>query len=157
MSSRYQNEYMHMGVSKNKGTPKWMVKIMENPYIWKHPYMFPGTPPVNAHVFFSWLTCHQTKLQDWTNQVEGPRSGEKSVQMGKVSVKFGRMMQQKHQTYVLRVLYGFFILRCRVLEYVSKVDWQHLLPPLVKGWHESVVPPSLSVATYTSTEVKTDL
>ena len=21
----------HMGVSKNKGTPKWMVKIMENP------------------------------------------------------------------------------------------------------------------------------
>ena len=22
---------IHMGVSKNKGTPKWMVKIMENP------------------------------------------------------------------------------------------------------------------------------
>ena len=21
----------HMGVSKNRGTPKWMVKIMENP------------------------------------------------------------------------------------------------------------------------------
>ena len=41
---------MHMGVSKNKGTPKWMVKIMENPikigwfggghpYSWKHPYI----------------------------------------------------------------------------------------------------------------------
>ena len=36
-----------MGVSKNRGTPKWMVKIMENlyqkwmiwgyPYFWKHP------------------------------------------------------------------------------------------------------------------------
>ena len=23
--------YIYMGVSKNKGTPKWMVKIMENP------------------------------------------------------------------------------------------------------------------------------
>ena len=23
--------FMYMGVSKNKGTPKWMVKIMENP------------------------------------------------------------------------------------------------------------------------------
>ena len=23
--------YIHMGVSKNTGTPKWMVKIMENP------------------------------------------------------------------------------------------------------------------------------
>ena len=23
---------VHMGVSKNRGTPKWMVKIMENPY-----------------------------------------------------------------------------------------------------------------------------
>ena len=40
-----------MGVSKNNGTPKWMVKIMENPikqmddlggknpYFWKHPYL----------------------------------------------------------------------------------------------------------------------
>ena len=38
----------HMGVSKNRGTPKWMVKIMEHPikmddlgethYFWKHPY-----------------------------------------------------------------------------------------------------------------------
>ena len=39
-----------MGVSKNRGTPKWMVKIMENPikiddlgggshYFWKHPYL----------------------------------------------------------------------------------------------------------------------
>ena len=25
------DNYIHMGVSKNKGTPKWMVKIMENP------------------------------------------------------------------------------------------------------------------------------
>ena len=23
--------YSHMGVSKNRGTPKWMVKIVENP------------------------------------------------------------------------------------------------------------------------------
>ena len=40
-----------MAVSKTRGTPKWMVKIMENPikmddlggkkpYFWKHPYMF---------------------------------------------------------------------------------------------------------------------
>ncbi len=38
-----------MGVSKNRGTPKWMVKIMKNPikmddlgaphYFWKHPYI----------------------------------------------------------------------------------------------------------------------
>ena len=37
-----------MGVSNNKGTPKWMVNIMENPiengwfggtiFFWKHPY-----------------------------------------------------------------------------------------------------------------------
>ena len=38
----------HMGVSKNRGTPKWMVKIIEKPikvddlgvaypYFWKHP------------------------------------------------------------------------------------------------------------------------
>ena len=37
-----------MDVYKNRGTPKWMVKIMENsiemddlgvfPYFWKHPY-----------------------------------------------------------------------------------------------------------------------
>ena len=25
-----------MGVSKNKGTPKWMVRIMENPFSFKH-------------------------------------------------------------------------------------------------------------------------
>ena len=25
------NQYFQMGVSKNRGTPKWMVKIMENP------------------------------------------------------------------------------------------------------------------------------
>ena len=27
----YINPYIYMGVSKNWGTPKWMVKIMENP------------------------------------------------------------------------------------------------------------------------------
>ena len=41
---------IYMDVSKNRGTPKWMVKIMENPinkwmiwgypYFWKHPYMY---------------------------------------------------------------------------------------------------------------------
>ena len=40
--------WYHMDVSKNSGTPKWMVKIMKNPikipwiwgyhYFWKHPY-----------------------------------------------------------------------------------------------------------------------
>ena len=25
--------YIDMGVSKNRGTPKWMVKIMENPIV----------------------------------------------------------------------------------------------------------------------------
>ena len=39
---------VNMGVSKNRGTPKWMVYFMENPmnkwmiwgyhYFWKHPY-----------------------------------------------------------------------------------------------------------------------
>ena len=44
--------FSHMDVSKNSGTPKWMVKIMENLikmddlggknlYFWKHPYHFP--------------------------------------------------------------------------------------------------------------------
>ena len=48
-----------MGVSKNRGTPKWMVKIMENPikmgwfggkthYFWKHPY--DGRNPANSPV-----------------------------------------------------------------------------------------------------------
>ncbi len=47
--SRSQNCQVDMGVSKNKATPKWMVKIMENPMnkwmiweetplFWKHPY-----------------------------------------------------------------------------------------------------------------------
>ena len=44
---------VYMGVSKNNGTPKWMVKIMEipmnkwmiwggftTPYFWKHPYIY---------------------------------------------------------------------------------------------------------------------
>ena len=31
------NQYiMYMGVSKNRGTPKWMVKIMENPIQMDH-------------------------------------------------------------------------------------------------------------------------
>ena len=55
MSSNLPNGYQHhisqtlVGVSKNRGTPKWMVKLMENPinpwmiwgdfthYFWKHP------------------------------------------------------------------------------------------------------------------------
>ena len=50
--SSFKNWYIHMGVSKNRGTPKWMVKIMENPikmddlgvpwgyhYFRKHPYV----------------------------------------------------------------------------------------------------------------------
>ena len=44
------SQLSHLGVSKNTGTPKWMVKIMENPikmddlgvfpYFWKHPFGF---------------------------------------------------------------------------------------------------------------------
>ena len=30
-SKSYIYIYIYMGVSKNRGTPKWMVKIMENP------------------------------------------------------------------------------------------------------------------------------
>ena len=52
------NLLLDMDVSTNNGTPKWMVKIMENPikmddlgvlypYFWKHPY------GVSARVFFS--------------------------------------------------------------------------------------------------------
>ena len=41
-------QYVYMGVSKNRGTPKWMVyngktllkfMIRRYPYSWKHPYM----------------------------------------------------------------------------------------------------------------------
>ena len=38
----YGRKVRYMGVSKNSGTPKWMVKIMENPMnkwmIWGYPY-----------------------------------------------------------------------------------------------------------------------
>ena len=43
----YLNNFNDMGVSKNTGTPKWMMKIMEPPIqihdlgvplFWKHPY-----------------------------------------------------------------------------------------------------------------------
>ena len=52
-----------MGASKNRGTPKWMVKIMENPIriddlgvslFWKHPYQ-----PICrdcAMIFFNYCT-----------------------------------------------------------------------------------------------------
>ena len=46
----WYGHYICMGVSKNRATPKWMVKIMENPmnkwmiwgyhYFWKHPYVY---------------------------------------------------------------------------------------------------------------------
>ena len=29
-----------MGVSKSRGTPKWMVKITENPYFWVDTHIF---------------------------------------------------------------------------------------------------------------------
>ena len=35
---------LHMGVSKNRGTPKWMVKIMENPI--KHGTIWGVKPPL---------------------------------------------------------------------------------------------------------------
>jgi len=31
MFGKNRRKYVGMGVSKNRGTPKWMVKIMENP------------------------------------------------------------------------------------------------------------------------------
>ena len=48
-NTTYSFQWNILGVSENKGTPKWMVKIMENPikmgwfggkthYFWKHPY-----------------------------------------------------------------------------------------------------------------------
>ncbi len=60
---------VYMDVSKNNGTPKWMVKIMENPikihdlgvfpYSWKHPYL-PGN---SANVtFLGWWNRYVTLL-----------------------------------------------------------------------------------------------
>ena len=48
--------YIYMGVSKNNGTPKWMVKTMENPI---NPWMIWGENPLfseNTHIFF-FLQC----------------------------------------------------------------------------------------------------
>ena len=50
ISMAFKGQAIDMGVSKNRGTPKWMVKIMENPikmdpfggethYFRKHPYV----------------------------------------------------------------------------------------------------------------------
>ena len=63
-----------MGVSKNSGTPKWMVKIMENPIkmddlvgfppiFRKHPYTLPETNiaskshPLEDEAFFRGVCC----------------------------------------------------------------------------------------------------
>ena len=51
MKLLHVNLWLHLGVSKNRGTPKWLIFIMENPfkmddlggplgypYFWKHPF-----------------------------------------------------------------------------------------------------------------------
>ena len=45
--------YCHLGISKNTGTPKWMVKIMDNPIkmddfggVLHHPYFRVQHPPL---------------------------------------------------------------------------------------------------------------
>ena len=48
-----------MGVSKNRGTPKWMVKKMENPM---NKWMIWGENPIilgNTHIFFVFLDAFQ--------------------------------------------------------------------------------------------------
>ena len=50
--SKRQN---HMGVSKNRGTPKWMVKIMENPIKMDD---LGGFPPIFGHTHISWTFAH---------------------------------------------------------------------------------------------------
>ena len=48
--------FNYMGVSKNCGTPKWMVKIMENPVrngmIWGENPLFLETPHICVFLFF---------------------------------------------------------------------------------------------------------
>ena len=55
---------IQMGASKNSGTPKWMVKIMENPiniddlevkppYFWKHPNTTIPHPTPSPPIFWS--------------------------------------------------------------------------------------------------------
>ena len=53
VTSASMYSYSQMGVSKNRGTPKWMVKIMENPI---NPWMIWGENPTifgNIQMFFS--------------------------------------------------------------------------------------------------------
>ena len=67
-------ESHHLGVSKNRGTPKWMVKIMENPiktddlgypYFWKHPFHYSKTVNFPRNVLQNWMKL-LTPWASWT-------------------------------------------------------------------------------------------
>ena len=63
----------YMGVSKNRGTPKWMVKIMENPIkmddLGGKPTIF-GNIPLDCTIYIQLLYysdqyCNHIDVQDW--------------------------------------------------------------------------------------------
>jgi len=77
-----------VGVSKNRDTPKWMVKIMETPYLqmdhlggkppcfWKHPGCFTNkctTPGGAIGLVFasSWMALHQQCIEG--GGMDGPK------------------------------------------------------------------------------------
>ena len=62
-----RNDGPTMGVSKNRGTPKWMVKIMENhikmddlgvPLFLETPIYFRLTVRDHVHIFFCSVVCN---------------------------------------------------------------------------------------------------
>ena len=138
--------FTNMGVSKNKGTPKWMVKIMENPmnkwmiwgypYFWKHPYWFSSL--INV--------CFQDGLpQEKTPQKVAPaiqvldnKNGEKSFSC----VFFFWFIRQLathlvHQSHRIRFKDSkkiHFILCVCVLWMLHSILLKPPNPPVLTGW-----------------------
>ena len=53
----------HVGVSKNSGTPKWMVKIMENPIQMDDLWVFPGNSHVVTAIWPGGQWCHMVCIE----------------------------------------------------------------------------------------------
>jgi len=71
------NSISYIGVSKNRGTPKWMVKIMENPIkhgmILGYPY-FRKHPHICQHCFYQHVVSPPATRRQPTTRPRPPRS-----------------------------------------------------------------------------------
>ena len=79
MMQQKGNVGKHMGVSKNRGTPKWMVKIMENPI--KHGMIW----GVNIPIFGLTPTCcseMSSDLATWRFDLEMIKLLHLPIRMG---------------------------------------------------------------------------